>query len=52
MEFLTRMFVKGRESRKGQIMTGCAMILAAVAIAVEVFVTYEVLGHPINSYRL
>jgi len=48
MEFLTRIFVKARESQRGQILTGCAMILAGVAIAVEMFVTYQVLGHPIK----
>jgi len=48
MEFLIRMFVKAREWRKGQVMAESAMILAAVGVAVELFVTYEVMGHPFN----
>ena len=48
MEFITRMFVKAHEWQKGKAMAESAMILAAVAVAVEVFVTYEILGHPIN----
>jgi Flp pilus assembly pilin Flp len=47
MEFLTRMFVRAREWHKGQTMTEYALILAAVAVVV--FVTYEVLGQDINS---
>jgi len=47
MEFLTRMFVKAREWHKGQTMTEYALILAAVAVVV--FVTYEVLGQDING---
>jgi len=47
MEFLTRMFVKAREWHKGQTMTEYALILAAVAVVV--FVTYEILGQDINS---
>jgi Flp pilus assembly pilin Flp len=47
MEFLTRMFVKARELRKGQTMTEYALILAAVAIVV--FVTYQVMGQDIGS---
>ena len=47
MEFLTRMVVKAREWRKGQTMTEYALILAAVAIVV--FVTYEVMGQDIGS---
>lgn len=50
MEFLTRIFVRAREWRRGQILTGCAMILAAVSVAVEVFVTYEVLGHNVKVH--
>jgi Flp pilus assembly pilin Flp len=38
--------VKAREWRKGQTMTEYALILAAVAVVV--FVTYEVLGQDIN----
>ncbi len=47
MEFLTRMFVKAREWHKGQTMTEYALILAAVAVVV--FVTYEILGQDING---
>ena len=47
MEFLTRMIVKAREWRKGQTMTEYALILAAVAIVV--FVTYQVMGNDIGS---
>ena len=47
METFTRMFVKAREWHRGQTMTEYALILAAVAIVV--FVTYEVLGQDINS---
>jgi Flp pilus assembly pilin Flp len=47
MEFLNRMFIKAREWHKGQTMTEYALILAAVAVVV--FVTYEVLGQDINS---
>ncbi len=51
MEFLSRMFVKARELHKrlgeGQTMTEYALILAAVAIVV--FVTYEVMGQDIGS---
>jgi Flp pilus assembly pilin Flp len=47
MEFLTRLFVKAREWHKGQTMTEYALILAAVAVVV--FVTYEVLGQDINT---
>ncbi len=47
MEFITRMFVKAREWHKGQTMTEYALILAAVAVVV--FVTYEILGQDING---
>jgi Flp pilus assembly pilin Flp len=51
MEFLTRTFVKVREFQKkltkGQTMTEYALILAAVAVVV--FVTYEVMGQKITS---
>jgi Flp pilus assembly pilin Flp len=51
MEFLTRTFVKVREFQKrlskGQTMTEYALILAAVAVVV--FVTYEVMGQDISS---
>ncbi len=47
MELLTRMYVKAREWHKGQTMTEYALILAAVAVVV--FVTYEILGQDING---
>jgi Flp pilus assembly pilin Flp len=51
MEFLTRTFVKVRELQKrlskGQTMTEYALILAAVAVVV--FVTYEVMGQKITT---
>jgi len=50
-EQMTRMYVKAREMAKrfgkGQTMTEYALILAAVAIVV--FVTYEVMGQDIGS---
>lgn len=47
MEFFTRTFVTAREWHKGQTMTEYALILAAVAVVV--FVTYQVMGQDINS---
>ena len=44
---MTRMHVKVREYRKGQTMTEYALILAAVAIVV--FITYEVMGQDIGT---
>jgi Flp pilus assembly pilin Flp len=46
MNFLTRMFIRAREWRAGQTMTEYALILAAVAVVV--YVTYEILGQDIN----
>jgi Flp pilus assembly pilin Flp len=50
MEILTKTYVKVRELQKrlskGQTMTEYALILAAVAVVV--FVTYEVMGQKIN----
>ena len=50
MEILTKTYVKVREFQKrlskGQTMTEYALILAAVAVVV--FVTYEVMGQKIN----
>jgi Flp pilus assembly pilin Flp len=50
MEKLTKAYVKVREfykkHTKGQTMTEYALILAAVAVVV--FVTYEVMGQKIN----
>jgi Flp pilus assembly pilin Flp len=51
MESLTKAYVKVREFHKrltkGQTMTEYALILAAVAVVV--FVTYEVMGQDITS---
>ena len=51
MEFLTRLYVSVREFNKrlskGQTMTEYALILAAVAVVV--FVTYEVMGQDITA---
>jgi Flp pilus assembly pilin Flp len=51
MEFLTKTFVKVREFQKrlskGQTMTEYALILAAIAVVV--FVTYEVMGQDIKT---
>jgi Flp pilus assembly pilin Flp len=47
LEFVIRLVVRAREWRKGQTMTEYALILAAVAVVV--FVTYEVMGQDINS---
>ena len=44
---LSRTYIKVREFQKGQTMTEYALILAAVAIVV--FVTYEVMGQDISS---
>ncbi len=54
MEILTRTYVRVREFQrrlsKGQTMTEYALILAAVAVVV--FVTYEVMGQKINALVL
>jgi Flp pilus assembly pilin Flp len=47
MDFLLRTFVRVREWGKGQTMTEYALILSAVAVVV--FVTYEVMGQDVNS---
>ncbi len=51
MEFLTKLYVRMREFQKrrtkGQTMTEYALILAAVAVVV--FVTYEVMGQKITK---
>jgi Flp pilus assembly pilin Flp len=51
MEKITRMYLKAREMgkrlSKGQTMTEYALILAAVAIVV--FITYEVMGQDIGK---
>ena len=50
MELVTKMFIRARESvvrnTRGQTMTEYALILAAIAIVV--FVTYEVMGQDIK----
>ena len=50
MEFVTKLYVSVREFNrrltKGQTMTEYALILAAIAVVV--FVTYEVMGQKIN----
>jgi Flp pilus assembly pilin Flp len=47
MEFMTKLYVRARELRRGQTMTEYALILAAIAIVV--FATYEVMGQDIGS---
>ncbi|HLK86933.1 MAG TPA: hypothetical protein VKT27_10545 [Candidatus Binataceae bacterium] len=51
MEFLTRTFIRARESMvrntRGQTMTEYALILAAIAVAV--YGTYKLLGNSIGS---
>jgi Flp pilus assembly pilin Flp len=47
MTFVTKQLVRLRESLRGQTMAEYTFILAAVAIAV--FVTYEVLGQDLSS---
>jgi Flp pilus assembly pilin Flp len=47
MGLLSRLYVKVQEYRKAQTMTEYALILAAVAIVV--FITYEVMGQDITS---
>ena len=46
-DMLTRMYVKAREHHMGQTMTEYALILAAIAIVV--FITYEVMGQDIST---
>jgi Flp pilus assembly pilin Flp len=47
IELITRMFVKAQEWRRGQTMTEYALIMSAVAVVV--FVTYQVMGQDVNS---
>jgi Flp pilus assembly pilin Flp len=47
MSFFNRLFIQIRESRRGQTMTEYALILSAVAVVV--FVTYQVMGQDVNS---
>ena len=46
MDLLNRLYIRTREWPRGQTMTEYAMILSAVAIAV--FVTYEVFGQDVS----
>jgi Flp pilus assembly pilin Flp len=47
MEFMTRMFVKAQNWRKGQTMTEYALILAAVAVVV--YAGYQKMGTSVTS---
>lgn len=47
MNSASRIFVRLRESLRGQTMTEYAFVLAAVAIAV--FATYEIFGQDVSS---
>ncbi|HKV56534.1 MAG TPA: Flp family type IVb pilin [Candidatus Binataceae bacterium] len=47
MRFITSMFVKAREFKRGQTMTEYALILAAIAVVV--FATYQLMGQDIGS---
>ena len=47
MKYLSRMFVKTRESRKGQTMTEYVLIIAAIAVAG--YVAYQGLEVGING---
>ena len=47
MQVLNRWFIRVREWQHGQTMTEYAMILSAVAVVV--FVTYQVMGQDISS---
>ncbi len=47
MNTIRKMYVKARNMRRGQTMTEYALILAAVAVVV--FITYEVMGQDISD---
>ncbi len=47
MKFITKLYVRANEFRKGQTMTEYALILSAVAIVV--FVGYQTMGTDINT---
>jgi len=47
MEAIRKMYVKLQNMRRGQTMTEYALILAAVAVVV--FITYEVMGQSIST---
>jgi Flp pilus assembly pilin Flp len=47
MDTIRKMYIKVRNMRRGQTMTEYALILAAVAVVV--FITYEVMGQDISK---
>jgi len=47
MNTIREMYVKVRNMRRGQTMTEYALILAAIAVVV--FITYEVMGQDISA---
>ncbi len=47
MDFITRLYVRGREWSKGQTMTEYALILSAVAVVV--FIGYQAMGTKIQN---
>jgi len=47
MELVTRMFVTASQWRSGRAMAECAIVLAVISIAIEIFVTYEVVVTPL-----
>ena len=47
MELVTRMFVMVSQWRSGRAMAECAIVLAAISIAIEMFVIYEVVATPL-----
>ncbi len=47
MDTIRKVYVKVRNMRRGQTMTEYALILAAVAVVV--FITYEVMGQDIST---
>ena len=47
MNTIRKMYVKAQNMRRGQTMTEYALILAAVAVVV--FITYEVMGQDIST---
>jgi Flp pilus assembly pilin Flp len=49
MNTIRKMYVKVQNMRRGQTMTEYALILAAVAVVV--FITYEVMGQDIANSR-
>jgi Flp pilus assembly pilin Flp len=47
MDLFTRIFVRLRESKRGQTMTEYAFIVSAIAVVV--FVSYQVMGQDLNG---